>query len=83
MDNGKTMGCFASVESPISYSYERKKLMSKKIRNYLIAIVVVFLLVLLASYFFVELTWSESAFLSAFLTVIGVGSYWWKEEGLG
>jgi len=57
--------------------------MSKKIRNYLIAIAVVFLLILLANYFFVELTWSESAFLSAFLTVIGVGSYWWKEEGLG
>ncbi len=57
--------------------------MSKKIRNYLIAIVIVFLLVLLAGYFFVDLTWSESAFLSAFLTAIGVGGYWWKEEGLG
>lgn len=57
--------------------------MSKKIRNYLIAIVVVFLVVLLVSYFFVKLTWSESALLSAFLTVIGVGSYWWREEGLG
>ncbi len=57
--------------------------MSKKIRNYLIAIVIVFLLVLLAGYFFVDLTWSESVFLSAFLTVIGVGGYWWKEEGLG
>jgi hypothetical protein len=57
--------------------------MSTKIRNYLIAIVVVFLVVLLVSYFFVDLTWSESALLSAFLTVIGVGSYWWREEGLG
>jgi hypothetical protein len=57
--------------------------MSKKIRNYLIAIVVVFLVVLLVSYFFVKLTWSESALLSAFLTVIGMGSYWWREEGLG
>ena len=57
--------------------------MSKKIRNYLIAIVVVFLVILLADYFFVKLTWSESAMLSAFLTVIGVGGYWWKEEGWG
>jgi hypothetical protein len=57
--------------------------MSKKIRNYLIAIVIVFLFVLLTGYFFVDLTWAESALLSAFLTVIGVGSYWWKEEGLG
>jgi hypothetical protein len=57
--------------------------MSKKIRNYLIAIVVVFPVVLLMGYLFVDLTWGESALLSAFLTVIGVGTYWWKEEGLG
>jgi hypothetical protein len=56
---------------------------SKKIRNYLIAIVVVFPVVLLMGYLFVDLTWGESALLSAFLTVIGVGTYWWKEEGLG
>lgn len=57
--------------------------MSKKLRNYLIAIVVVFIIVLLVGYFFVDLAWGESALLSAFLTVIGVGSYWWKEEGFG
>jgi O-antigen/teichoic acid export membrane protein len=57
--------------------------MFQKIRNYLIAIVLVFLIVLLVGYFFVDLTWGESALLSAFLTAIGVGSYWWKEEGLG
>jgi hypothetical protein len=57
--------------------------MSKKIRNYLVAIVVVFLVILLLGYFFVDLAWGESALLSAFLTVIGVGGYWWKEEGLG
>ncbi len=57
--------------------------MPKKIRNYLIAIVIVFLVVLLLGAFFVGLTWGESAMLAAFLTVIGVGSYWWKEEGLG
>jgi hypothetical protein len=61
----------------------KEHLISKKIRNYLIAIVVVFLFVLLVGYFFVDLTWGESALLSAFLTVIGVGSYWWREEGLG
>ena len=57
--------------------------MPKKLRNYLIAIVVVFLIVILIGYFFVDFTWGEAAFLSAFLTVIGVGSYWWKEEGWG
>jgi hypothetical protein len=57
--------------------------MSKKLRNYLIAIVIVFITVLLVGYFFVDLAWGESALLSAFLMVIGVSSYWWKEEGLG
>ena len=57
--------------------------MPKKLRNYLIAIVVTFLIVLLVGYFFVDFTWGESALLSAFLTVIGVGGYWWKEEGWG
>ena len=57
--------------------------MSATIRNYLIAIVVTFVIVLLISYFFVDLTWSESAFFSAFITVIGIGSYWWREYGLG
>jgi hypothetical protein len=57
--------------------------MSTKIRNYLIAIVIVFLIVLLVGYFFVKFTWSEAALLSAFLTVVGVGSYWWRVEGWG
>ncbi|MBK8823689.1 MAG: hypothetical protein IPN58_14120 [Anaerolineales bacterium] len=57
--------------------------MPTKIRNYLIAIVVVFLTVLFSSYFLADLTWDEAALFSAFLTVIGVGSYWWREEGLG
>lgn len=57
--------------------------MPAKIRNYLIAIVVVFLTVLFSSYFLVDLIWGEAALFSAFLTVIGVGSYWWREEGLG
>ncbi len=57
--------------------------MAKKLRNYAIAFVVVFIVVLLAGHFIVELAWGESALLSAFLAVIGVGGYWWKEEGLG
>ena len=57
--------------------------MSKKLRNYLIAIVVVFVIVFLVGVIWIDFTWSESALLSAFLTVIGVGSYWWREEGLG
>ena len=57
--------------------------MPKKIRNYLIAMAIVFLVVLLVGYFFVKLAWGESALLAAFLTVVGVGGFWWKEEGLG
>ena len=57
--------------------------MSKKIRNYLIAAVIVFLVVLLVGGFFVGLTWGEAAILAAFLTAIGVGGYWWRDEGLG
>jgi hypothetical protein len=57
--------------------------MSKTVRNYLIAIVAVFLVVLLVGYFFVDLKVGESALLSAFLTFVGVGGYWWKQEGLG
>ena len=57
--------------------------MPQKLRNYLIAFVITFLVVLLIGYFFVDFTWGEAALLSAFLTVIGVGTYWWREEGLG
>jgi len=57
--------------------------MPKMLRNYLIAIVVVFLIVFLGGHFFVGLAWDESAYLSMFLTVIGVGSYWWKTVGWG
>jgi hypothetical protein len=57
--------------------------MLKKLRNYLIAAVIVFVVVLVVGVVGVKLAWSESALLSAFLTVIGVGGYWWKEEGLG
>jgi hypothetical protein len=57
--------------------------MLKKLRNYLIAFVFVFIIVLLGGHFFVELAWDEAALLAVFLAVIGVGTYWWREVGLG
>lgn len=54
--------------------------MKKKLLIYLIAALAIFLVVLLVGVFGVKLTWGESALLSAFLTVIGVGAYWWREE---
>jgi hypothetical protein len=58
-------------------------LMPKKLRNYLIAAFIVLVIVLVVGVVGVQLTWGESALLSAFLTVIGVGGYWWKEAGFG
>jgi len=40
----------------------------------------IFLLILFVGVLFIDFSWSESALLSAFLTAIGVGGYWWKEE---
>ena len=57
--------------------------MSKTLRNYLIAAVVIFVVALVVGVIGVQLTWGESAMLAAFLAVIGVGSYWWKYEGFG
>ncbi len=54
--------------------------MLKKLRNYLIAALVVFLLAFLVGVFGVKLTWGEAALLSVFLTAIGVGGFWWREE---
>lgn len=54
--------------------------MRKKLLGYLIVVIVVFVIVLVVGVIGVKLTWGESAFLSAFLTVIGIGGYWWKEE---
>jgi hypothetical protein len=54
--------------------------MKKKILAYLIVAVAIFLLILFVGVSFIDLKWSESALLSAFLTVIGVGGYWWKEN---
>jgi hypothetical protein len=52
----------------------------KIILTYLIVAVAIFLLLLLVVVSFIDLKWSESALLSTFLTVIGVGGYWWKEN---
>jgi hypothetical protein len=54
--------------------------MKKKLIIYLIAALVVFLIVLVVGVVGVKLTWGESALLSAVITVMGVGGYWWKEE---
>ena len=52
----------------------------KKILTYLIVALGIFLLILFVGVLFIDFTWSEAAFLSAFLTVVGVGGYWWREE---
>lgn len=57
--------------------------MLKKTGIYLIAAVVVFLIVLMVGVFGMQLTWGESALLAAVVTIMGVGGYWWKDEGLG
>ena len=54
--------------------------MQKKLIIYLIAALAIFLIVLFVGVFGVKLTWGESALLSVFLTAIGVGTYWWREE---
>jgi hypothetical protein len=56
--------------------------MLKSLRNYAVAAIIVFIIVLLIGVYGVELAWGESAMLSAFLTVIGVGGYWWREAGI-
>jgi heme O synthase-like polyprenyltransferase len=74
------MGRPASWRNPF---VRQEKIMSKTLRNYLIAAVVVFVVALVVGVIGVQLTWGESAMLAAFLTVIGIGSYWWKYEGFG
>ena len=54
--------------------------MPKKLRNYLIAAAIVFVIVFVVGIIGVQLAWGESALLAAFLTVIGVGGYWWRYE---
>ncbi len=55
--------------------------MLKLLRNYLIAFLVVFVILLLVKIFYVRLAWGDAAILAAFLAVLGVGSHWWMEEG--
>ena len=55
------------------------------IRNhpYLVSFIIVFLLVFLLGIFALDFSWSESLFGATAISAIGVGGYWWKEEGLG
>ena len=57
--------------------------MKKKLLIYLGAFARIFVIILLVSVFAIQLTWGEGALLSVFLAAIGVGTYWWREEGLG
>ena len=59
--------------------------MLKSIKNhpYVISCVIVFLLLFFIGVFALDTTWGESLFGAAALSVIGVGSVWWKMEGFG
>ena len=59
--------------------------MPKIIRNhtYIVSYIIVFLIMFFIGIFALDTTWSESLFGSAVLSAIGVGGYWWKQEGLG
>lgn len=50
---------------------------------YLVAFAIVFLLLFLIGIFGIDATLGESLLGAAALSAIGVGGYWWKEEGLG
>jgi len=52
----------------------------KKILGYIIAAVVIFLIILLVGVLWVKFTWGEATLLAAFLTAIGIGTYWWRTE---
>jgi hypothetical protein len=71
------------INLPIPPEKSMKQKLRKKILTYLIVALGIFLLILFVGVLFIDFSWSESALLSAFLTIIGVGGYWWKEEGLG
>jgi hypothetical protein len=59
--------------------------MPKIIRNhpYIVSYIIVFLILFFIGIFALDTTWSESLLGSAVLSAIGVGGYWWKQEGLG
>jgi len=50
---------------------------------YLVSFCIVFLILFFIGVFALSVTWSEALFGSAALSAIGVGGFWWKEEGLG
>ena len=59
--------------------------MPKIIRDhpYIVSYIIVFLILFFIGIFALDTTWSESLLGSAVLSAIGVGGYWWKQEGLG
>jgi len=59
--------------------------MPKIIRDhpYIVSYIIVFLILFFIGVFALDTTWSESLLGSAVLSAIGVGGYWWKQEGLG
>ena len=50
---------------------------------YMVSFCIVFLILFFIGVFALSVTWSEALFASAALSAIGVGSLWWKWEGLG
>jgi hypothetical protein len=47
---------------------------------YVIAGIIVFLLLFVIGIVWLDVSWTEALFGSAALSVIGVGSFWWKEK---
>ena len=50
---------------------------------YIVSFVIVFLLLFFIGVFGISVSWLESLFGAAALSAIGVGSIWWRYEGLG
>jgi len=46
----------------------------------LIAGVIVFLLLFFLGLFAIGFSWSDSLLVSAVISIVGVGGYWWKEK---
>jgi len=50
---------------------------------YIVSFVIVFLLLFFIGIFGISVSWLEALFGAAALSAIGVGSIWWRYEGLG
>jgi hypothetical protein len=56
-------------------------MLKKLLKNpYVIAGVIIFLLLLFLGVFAIGFSWSDSLLLSAVISILGVGGYWWKEK---